>query len=272
MVKVFVPQKWQLCLLSILLLTGCAQAPVDGWGSRVDLKPGWERFKRAAVNAAKDPGTWVPAAGAALILASGRDGELTQEALSENWIYESRRNASDSSDEHAILLDRMWMASMLMTSSGSDDRWSNKAKGIVGETLIVNTSIITTNALKRSIKRREPYEGLSHVEYEGFPSNHSTPPFTQVALIRRNMRYVPVNDFVKYSYITASYLIATDVAYGRVEGGLHHFSDQLAGAALGNYIGLVLFDTFIGDESMWSMALYPTMDNSGAFAQFSYSF
>lgn len=262
-----------LLLFPLLInLAGCAQAPVKGWGSEVSVSPGWAKFKRAAINAAKDPGTWVPAAGAALVMLSGRDEFLTQEAIEENWVYGSMEDAGDTSDEHALLLDKLWLASMLVTSNGEEKWVRNKAKGVLAEALIVNTSILTTNVLKKAVRRREPYEGLDHVEYEAFPSNHSTPQFTQAALIRRNLRYTSVNDFSKYSFITASYLLASSSAYGRVESGLHHFSDQLAGAALGNFIGLVLFDTFVEDESQWSMALYPTEDYSGALAQFTYSY
>lgn len=275
----FIFSFWRVCRCHLVLLffllgnlLGCAEAPLREWGSEVRIAPGWEKFKRAAVKAAKDPGTWVPAAGAALVLASGRDDELTQDLISDNPVYGSREDALQISDEHSITLNSLWIASMMFTTS-DDEHWlADKTRGIVAETLMVNTSLVLTNSLKKAIRRREPYEGLTHVEYEAFPSNHSTPQFTQVALIRRNLRYSRFNDVAKYSIISGAYLLASSSAYGRVEGGLHSVSDQLAGAALGNYIGAVLYDTFFEDETSWTMALSPTRDNQGARAQFAFAF
>ncbi len=260
-----------LFIFLLLHLTGCATPKQTGWGGEVSLMPGWEKFERAAVNAAQDPGTWVPLAGAALVLASGRDEEWTQEAIRDTPVYGSRIEAGELSDEHTLLLTRLWQASLLLTDSGNEHWWSNKFKGAVAQQLIVNTSNGATNMLKRLITHREPAEDLAHVEYESFPSNHSTPPFTRVALIRRNLRYTPLNDFSRYSVLTASYLLATSIAYSRVEMGLHYFSDQLAGAALGNFIGLLLFDSFFEDESRWELQLNVRPDGEEASAQFSFA-
>ncbi len=264
----------QVVSLSLLLLNlaGCAEAPLRGWGSQVTTSPGWEKFKHATVNAVKDPGTWVPAVGAVLMLASGRDEELTQEAIRESRVYGSMKEAADASDEHAGLLDKLFIASMLATSRDEKAWLDSKAKGIFAEVLIVNTSILTTSVLKKAVKRREPYDELDHVEYEAFPSHHGMPAFTRASLIRRNLRYSAVNDFSRYSLVTASYLLASSSAYGRIESGLHHFSDQLAGAALGNFLGLVLFDTFVEHETMWTLAIQPVNNTDGVLLRFSYAY
>ncbi len=235
------------------------------------MAPGWDKFKRAAVNAARDPGTWVPAVGAVFSQASGQDEDLTQSAMDDNWLYASRYDAILASDEHRASLDKVWMVSMLASDSGSDadgDWFSNKAGGMLTQAAIVNVSIGTTNLLKRVTTRASPTEALNAKGYEGFPSNHSVPPFTQVALIRRNLRYTSVNDFTRYSIITGSYLLAGSSAYGRVEGGLHFLSDQLAGAALGNFLGLLMYDTFFEEEGKWGLTLYPVSNNTGAVANF----
>jgi len=265
-----------LCLSILplaLILCGCASPQQREWGSEVHVTPGWEKFKRATIRALKDPGTWVPAAGAVVVLASGYDDEWTQRALSENWLYDSKQNAAAVSDDYTLMLDRVWIASMLISDSSDEGGWAlNKLKGMVAEVVIVNTSIFATNTLKRQIDRREPDPYLRHVEHEAFPSNHSTPPFTQVALIRRNLRYSHLNDFSKYSIITGSYLMGTVAAYGRVEAGLHSFADQFAGIALGNFIGLVMYDTFFEEESRWNIAVQPLSEENGAMALFHYSF
>ncbi len=252
----------------ILLLCSCAELPRKGWGGDVSVTPGWGKFKRAAINAAKDPGTWVPALGAVYVLASGQDDDLTQRAIDDNWLYASRYDAILTSDDHRAWLDKVWMVSLLATDSGEGDWFANKAAGMVTQAAIVNVSIGTTNLLKSVTTRASPMPTLNEDDYQGFPSNHSVPPFTQAALIRRNLRYTAVSDFTRYSIITGSYLLAGGSAYGRVEGGLHFFSDQLAGAALGNFIGLLLFDTFFEEEGQWGATLYPVNNNKGLVVQF----
>jgi hypothetical protein len=214
----------------------------------------------------------VPAVGAALSQALGQDEDLTQSAMDDNWLYASRHDATLASDDHRVWLDKVWMVSMLATDSGDGDWFSNKARGMLTQAAIVNVSIGTTNLLKSLTNRASPTEALNEEDYAGFPSNHSVPPFTQAALIRRNLRYTPVNDFTRYSIITGSYLLASGSAYGRVEAGLHFLSDQMAGAALGNFLGLLMYDTFFEEEGQWGFTLYPINNNTGAVAHFRRNF
>lgn len=272
----FTPQLNRLLCISLfaplLLLTGCATPQRANWGEEADITPGWAKFKQAVVNAARDPVTWVPATAAVVVYASGRDEELTQHALKNNWLYGDKQNANALSDKHAILTDRIWLASMLLAESGESAWGSNKLKGLATEYMITGSSIVTTNVLKKAIRRREPDLSLTHVEYEAFPSNHSTPQFTQAALIRRNLRYMAVNDAMKGVILTGAYLSASSSAYGRIEGGLHHFSDQFAGVALGNFIGLALYDTFFEEQSNWLVTLSPSGERHGYTLQLSVAY
>jgi len=256
----------RVILISIIvLLTGCASSPhKTNWGGSIHLTPTWEKFKHASVRALKDPGTWIPAAGAAVALASGKDEEWTQAALRDNWVYGSKHDAAMTSDNALNVLTDAWIASTLITNGSI----SSKAKGILGEVVIIDTSNWVTNELKVAIRRREPDRTIRHVEYEAFPSGHSTPAFTRAALIRRNLEYSNMNDVAKYSTIAGSYYLAAVSSYGRIESGLHHFSDQFAGAALGNFIGLVMYDTFFEPESKWFMTIQPTLEDKGATVNF----
>lgn len=258
-----------IIVLLIGILSGCASAPrYTEWGSKVHMTTTFEKFKQASVKALKDPGTWIPATGAVLVMASGNDEQWTQDALHNNPVYGSKKEAADASEDANNTLDVLWFGSTLVTDSNGSA--TDKVKGIFAQGVIINISNTATNIIKRQIDRREPDPDLRHVEHEGFPSNHSTPPFTRVALIRRNLEYTNANDVTKYAVMTGSYYLATVAAYGRVEAGLHHFSDQFAGAALGNYIGLVLYDMFFEEDSNWNMSVIPL--NGGALAQFGYQF
>ena len=254
------------------MLSGCAAPQKRGWGSEVTISPGWERVKQAALNAAKDPGTWVPAVGATVVAASGRDRELTESVMGEGGRYELSREAAESSDRHRTRLDQLWMVSLLATDSGSENVVSNKLRGAFTQAAIVNVSIATTNGLKSVVRRGGPGDDRPADEHDGFPSNHSVPPFTQAALIRRNLHYTSVNKFARYSLLAASYGLASASAYGRVEAGLHFVSDQLAGAALGNFLGLFMYDAFFEVGSPWQARFLPTPDEAAMSVQFSRPF
>lgn len=230
-----------------ILLSGCASSPVK-WGSNATIAPGWRNLADAAVKAARDPGTWIPAVGAVGFYASGQDERIAHDLLENTPVYGSRGRASEVSDEHAILLDRLWVASVLVADSGTEHWFSNKVKGFAVQGLTVNFSQLTTNVLKKAVRRREPSPYLEHVEYEAFPSNHGVAPFTHVALIRRNLDYTGWSGYATVPIMLTAYALAGSAAYGRVESGLHHVSDQLAGAAIGNFIGLTLHDAFMGDD------------------------
>ena len=230
--------------------------------------PGWSKFKGAAVSAARDPATWLPALGAVVVQASGRDRELTENVMGEGGQYGLSHEAVASSDRHRTRVDQLWMLSLLATDSGPEDVLSNKLGGALTQAAIVNVSIATTNGLKSVVRRSGPGEDMPADEYDGFPSNHSMPPFTQAALIRRNLHYIPVNKFTQYSLVTASYGLASASAYGRVEAGLHFLSDQLAGAALGNFLGLLMYDTFFEDNRSWSITLSPSLNSHHTALEF----
>jgi hypothetical protein len=192
--------------------------------------------------------------------------------MGDGGVYESSHQAVLDSDRQRESLDRLWMVSLLTTDSGPDEVLSNKLSGAITQIAIVNASIATTNGLKSVVRRAGPGEEMRADNYQGFPSNHSVPPFTQAALIRRNLHYTPVNKFARYSLVTASYAMASASAYGRVEGGLHFFSDQLAGAALGNFLGLLMYDTFFEDNKSWGMTLTPSLNSHYTAVGFRRSF
>ncbi len=251
-------------LVTSLWLSGCASPAQRGWGGEVTLSPGWSKFRGAAVNAARDPATWLPALGAVVVQASGRDRELTRSAMGDGGVYDSSHEAAVSSDRHRTQLDQLWMLSLVATDSGPDEVFSNKLNGALTQAAIINASIATTNGLKSVIRRSGPGEEMQADNYQGFPSNHSVPPFTQAALVRRNLHYTPVNSFARYSLVSASYALASASAYGRVEAGLHFLSDQLAGAALGNFLGLLMYDTFFEENKAWSITLTPSLNRHHA--------
>lgn len=240
------------------LLVGCGTLP-DGreWGHDVDLTPGWARVRGAAAAAASDPGTWVPAAGAGLLVATGADRRLSDWAIEQKPLFGD--DAARTTDRLRNTADAMALGSALLTPSGSDPgRWvGNKLRGIGVEALAGIIANNLTGVIKETARREEPTG--SEARYESFVSAHATVPFADAALVRRNSRWLEWPRWGRNLLNSAAVVSASGSAWGRVEMGLHYPSDQLAGAAIGNFLGLFVHDLFMGvdDSGGFSVSVRP---------------
>ncbi len=79
---------------------------------------------------------------------------------------------------------------------------------------------------------------------EGFPSGHSTRAFAYTGMTYRNIDELNIRPFGKYSAKSVETVFAYSTAWARVEAGAHYPTDVLAGAALGNFVTLFLYDAF----------------------------
>lgn len=234
-----------LCLA--LASVGCSSTGPK-WGEAATWRPGWENIRFAAVGAATDPGTWLPAAGAVAILATGSDQRLSDRYRDETPVFGSAERASERSDELRVDVSKAHLLTMLLTPSGSNaDEWIvNKARGVLVQETALGVNRITTNLLKKNTSRKVPSFSPNQIDRESFPSNHGTEPFAAAALIRRNLRAMRIPAWAQYTGTGAAYLTAAGSAWGRVEMGLHYPSDQLASAAIGNFLALFVNDAFMG--------------------------
>jgi hypothetical protein len=90
------------CMLTFLCcLMFCRCATTQGERQDRSLGNWWPRgsqWRDAAVNAARHPGTWVPAMGAVVIAAGGWDRDISDWAIAQRPIFGSHEAAQDASD------------------------------------------------------------------------------------------------------------------------------------------------------------------------------
>jgi hypothetical protein len=241
-----------------LILGACGTLPNNrGWGEDATLDPGHNRFSRAAERAAGDPGTWIPALAAVVMVVSGADTRASEWARDNTPVFGSGHNASVVSDDLRDYTNVGMFATALMAPSGPSDEWlENKGRGLAVEAGAVLATIGTTNLLKRTVGREQPEKQGN----ESFTSNHATEPFARAALVRRNTDWLGMPPWAETLVDTSFYLMAAGSAWARVEAGLHYPSDQFAGAAIGNFIALFVHDAFLGlndDQSGVSAQVEP---------------
>lgn len=126
-------------------------------------------------------------------------------------------------------------------SRASDNSYNENTSVLLGFSELTAATITFT--LKNIVKRNRPFVKFPDSYYNknnsptdefSFPSGHSSMAFSIATLL--TLRYPD-----KPLLITASYLYATTIAYGRVYLGVHYPSDVLAGALIGSASSTVIY-------------------------------
>lgn len=238
-------------LTALLLLLAGNQVQAE-WGSNATLTPGWERLAGSAKEALFHPMTWAPAVSGLLVNASGRDDVWTESLYEETPVFGSPMQANAASDDYRAVSDALWVISILITDSG-EHPLQNKTKGALVQWGAITATRATSNILKAATEREEPGKTGDDVEGDAFPSNHATGAFAHAALVRENMKQTRLPRPTATAYTTVAYLAASASTWGRVEAGGHHVSDQLFGAALGNFMATFINEAFMGGEGNMSV-------------------
>src|SRR5690242_2252904 len=85
--------------VAALALSACATLPNGRlWGQDATLRPGWERVRDSAVEAARDPWVWAPLVGAAAFQIDNWDRRTSDWAREHTPVFGSQHSAEKWSD------------------------------------------------------------------------------------------------------------------------------------------------------------------------------
>jgi hypothetical protein len=252
-------------------VTGCGTLKNgQGWGENALYPLDLKRIPHAAYTALLDPKTLIPAAGALVFTGNDFDEKVSSWAAKHNPIFGSKENAANASD---YLLNTLYAETILTafaTPSGDDpENWIYwKTKGIAVELIALGATEGATDLLKNATSRTRP-DGSDN---KSFPSSHSSSSFCSATLANRNLNSIPLSDPVRIPLQVGNILLATSVAWARVEAQKHFPSDALVGAALGNFLGAFIHDAFLGlpQDNGFSFTVFPL--KGGARAEFYFAF
>lgn len=233
-----------LLALSVLILAGCGTLPSGRrWGEDALFPIDGDRISRAAHNAFFNLNTLVPLAGAAVFAIDDFDEKASDWAVKHTPVFGSPKDARDASDNLKGALKIEAFITALATASGDfSDEWVvSKAKGGLVELAAVGAVDATTDLLKSATGRARPDEGNG----ESFPSGHASSAFSYATLSNRNIDSINMPRSLKTPIQVGNLLLASGVAWARVEGQKHYPSDVLAGAALGHFLTAFIHDAFL---------------------------
>ena len=245
-----------------LLAVSCGTLPNGRrWGEDATLTPGGERLLKAARDAALDPWTWVPLAGAGTVVITGWDDQISSWARRNNPVYGSPKHAEDTGDTLTTITGDAWLASLIATPSGDEaGPWAaDKAKAFGIEWSATWVTSELTTGLKNAFPDDRP-DGSGH---GSFPSSGASEAFAYATLARRNLDAIDVSPVSRGVMQAGVMGAAAAVAWSRVEAGKHDPSDVLVGAALGNFCARFVHDAFLGlpDDVQVSAFVDPVRDS-----------
>jgi len=225
----------KLLIVLTILSTGCAARTDRGyWGSTVSWPDG-QRLRESALAAVRNPQTWVPLAGAAVIGLADLDDEISDWAVEESPVFGD--NAADASDSLRSLTSAAYWVTALVAPS---DSIAAKLKGLsVGAaTLVIEEA--TVNAMK-SLSGRERPTGFDD---KSFPSGHASRASVSAAMAAGNLEYTAMPGWVRGTLQVGLYGAAAGTGWARVEAGKHYPTDVLVGYAIGQFLARFMHEAF----------------------------
>lgn len=222
-------------MLLVLLAAGCASTTDKGyWGASVGWPDGG-RLADAAVKAARNPNTWIPAAGALIFGVTDLDDDVSDSAIDNAPIFGSHADsASDTLRDVAV-------ASYLVTALiAPSDSLESRAKGLLvgGSTLLADRMLV--DGLKQLTDRERP----NGSNQQSFPSGHTSLAATSVSMSVDNLSYVEMPGWARMASNVGLYGTAAATGWARVEAGKHYPSDVLAGYAIGSFLARFAYHAF----------------------------
>jgi hypothetical protein len=244
------PRKWLsfgLVLCFVQMLTGCGTlANGRGWGQDATLFPGWDQVGKAALNAALEPETWAPAAGAGLFQIGSFDRNVSHWASERTPIFGSQTNAGTASDVlNGVSIGATAITALATPSGEQSGDWAlNKAKGLSVDIAAVALTSGVTSGLKSAVDRPRP-TGSG----QSFPSGHASNTSVCDTLSARNVDDLAIPDGARLGLKIGFTALTVSTAWARVEARQHYPSDVLGGMALGHFLGAFINDAFLGTKT-----------------------
>ncbi len=239
-------------VLPLMLLAGCAGVPdKDSWGGHW---PQLDHVGQAALNAAKNPNTWLPLVGAAVLSIDDYDQELSEKLAEQRPLFGS--NAKVAANALRNVAVSSYLLTALATPSASlQDKLSGMAVGIV--TLVAQDRVV--EGIKDVIERERPGGGD-----RSFPSGHASLASSAATLTQRNLDYIGMPAWARTGASASVRALAIGTGWARVEAGKHHVGDVLAGYAIGHFFAAFMHEAFIESRLPGAELSFHPVESGGA--------
>jgi membrane-associated phospholipid phosphatase len=242
-------------VLALILTAATGITPSNAGQGR--FWPGKERWRDAFRRAARDPVTWAPAAGAAVIGLGDWDAGISEWATREAPVFGSSRNALDWSDDLRTATHITMLGTLFLVEE-PERSWKRGFRRLV----VQHAAAVATTTLTSGIKAATDRERPDRSDRESFPSGHGSRSFSYAASGRRNLQDSHLSRGARAGLGVTITTLAGGTAWARVEAGKHYPTDVLVGAALGNFVTVLINDAFLGMEPNIQVGVHLEKDES----------
>ncbi|HUT47682.1 MAG TPA: phosphatase PAP2 family protein [Sedimentisphaerales bacterium] len=251
-------------ILILFFVAGCGTLPNGRrWGQDAFFPVDADRVSRAAHDAFFSSNTLVPLASALVLSIDDFDERVSDWAVKHNPVFGSEANARDASDYLRTTLRAEAIITAIATPSGDvPEQWMvSKAKGLGVELAAIGATSGVTDLLKVSTDRTRPDKSGDR----SFPSGHASGTFSYMTFANRNINSIDMPQALKPPLKIGNFLLASGVAWARVEGQRHYPSDVLAGAALGHFLTAFIHDAFMNlpEDGNVDFVIFPVRKGAG---------
>jgi hypothetical protein len=251
-------------ILIFFFVAGCGTLPNGrGWGQDAFFPVEADRVSQAAHDAFFSSNTLVPLGAALVFSVDDFDERVSDWAVEHNPVFGSEADARDASDYLRTTLQAEAVVTALATPSGDvPGQWMvSKAKGFGVELAAIGATSSISGWLKDSTDRTRPDKSNDR----SFPSSHASGAFSYMTLANRNIDSIDIPPALKPPLKITNYLLASGVAWARVEGQRHYPSDVLAGAALGHFLTAFIHDAFMNlpEDGNVDFVVFPVRKGAG---------
>ena len=239
-------QKYISAVSIFVFIAGCsAPRGQNSWGEDSSLSMNRKMLAKAAYDALVDPQTYIPAAGAIIFIIDDLDRRVSDRLSSDNPVFGSQANASNYSDFMLCALIGETVITGLSVPGDSNfyHRDTGIAKGLILEGAGIGGSAGIAGILESTIHRRRP-----NGNPDSFPSVHASASFAASTMSNRNLDSINMSHGIRTALQVGNILLASSVAWARVEARKHFPSDVLAGAALGHFVSAFIYDGFMNQD------------------------
>jgi hypothetical protein len=256
-------------ILISIFAGGCGTLPNGrGWGQDAFFPVDADRVSRAAHDAFFNSNTLVPLASALVLGIDDFDERISDWAVEHSPVFGSEADARDASDYLRATLRIEAVITALATPSGDvPKQWMvSKAKGLGVELVAIGATSSVTDWIKDASDRTRPDQSSD----KSFPSGHASGAFSYMTLANRNIDLIDMPEALKPPLKIGNYLLASGVAWARVEGRRHYPSDVLAGAALGHFLTAFIHDAFMNlpEDGTVDLVFFPVRKGAGVALAF----
>ena len=180
---------------------------------------------------------WAPMGAVVLLQINDMDKKLSRGIINKKPIFGTSEKAGRYSDRAKTLTSALMFGSTLLIDC--QDCWDSKFYNLTADYALAILALEGRNIFKYSINRTRPSGGP-----RSFASGHTAAAFARTNITNVNIENSFFKNNTKFYLQTANLLLATSIAYARIEAEAHYLGDVMFSMGFSYFVTNVIKRSF----------------------------